>query len=79
MTPESGPTNSVVHVLNHCLEAVVKWIRMNKLKFSTDKKGVLLLNSSFVQGSVTQPVLEIITLPLKHHIYSLGMLISPAL
>lgn len=47
----------VVDVLNWCLEAVMGWVRTNKLRFLTSLLKVLLVGSSLVLRSICISVL----------------------
>ena len=77
----SFPTNpgEVVSVLNSCLDLIMDWMRVNKLKLSPDKTEVLLVGASLDRLEGHFPALNGVTLPLRDRVRSLGVLLDPSL
>ena len=68
-----------VSPLNECFEAVMGWMRKNKLKLNPDKMEVLAVKGHNLGLEVCQPVLDGVTLPLKDCDHSLRVLLDPSL
>nr|XP_056718133.1 interleukin-1 receptor type 2 [Euleptes europaea] len=52
------------------------WMRVNKLELNPDKTDVLWVSRKADQGPESSPVVEGVTLPLRGHIHSLGVLLD---
>ncbi|XP_053155745.1 uncharacterized protein LOC128346445 [Hemicordylus capensis] len=68
-----------VTVLNRCFDAVMDWMKVNKLRLNPDKTEVLLVGCSSAWVNDVQPVLDGVALPLKDQVHSLGVPRDPAL
>lgn len=55
------------------------WIRAKKLMLNPDKIKVLWVGGSQVWELAVFPVLNVLALPLKEQVHSLGILLDPAL
>ncbi|XP_053142271.1 uncharacterized protein LOC128340742 [Hemicordylus capensis] len=67
-----------VTVLKRCLDAVMDWMRVNKLRLNPDKTEVLLVGGSSAWVNDVQPVLDGVARPLKDQVHILGVLLDPA-
>ena len=56
--------------------SVMEWVRVNKLKLNPEKIKVLLVSKMADQGTMKQPVLDRVTLPLKTQVCSLGEILD---
>ncbi|XP_078241606.1 uncharacterized protein LOC140704410 [Pogona vitticeps] len=68
-----------VTVLNSCLNSIMVWMRVNKLRLNPDKFEVLLVGAPPDRLKGHLPTLDGITLPLKDRVRSLGVLLDPSL
>ena len=66
-------------MLNSCLDLIMDWMRVNKLKLSPDKTEVLLVGASADRLEGHFPVLNEVTLPLRDRIHRLEVLLDPSL
>ena len=67
-------TNSsvAVAILNSCLDSIMDWMRVNKLRLNPEKSEVLLVGAPPHRLKGHFPALHGITLPLKNKVCSLG-------
>ena len=68
-----------VAVLNLCLDSIMIWMRVNKLRLNPDKSEVLLVGAPPDRLKGHFPALDGVTLPLKDRVHSLGVLLDPGL
>ena len=68
-----------VAVLNLCLNLIMEWMKVNKLRLNPDKLEVLLVGAPPDRLKSHFPALDGVALPLKHRVPSLGVLCDPGL
>ncbi|XP_078241329.1 uncharacterized protein LOC140704108 [Pogona vitticeps] len=68
-----------VSVLNLCLDLIMDWMRVNKLKLNPDKRKVLLVGTSLDRLQGHFPALNGVEIPLRDRVCSLGVLLDPGL
>ena len=68
-----------VAVLNLCLDSIMDWMRVNKVRLNPDKSEVLLVGAPPNRLKGNFPALDGVTLPLKDRVHSLGVLLDPGL
>ena len=66
-------------MLNSCLDLIMDWMRVNKLKLNPDKMEVLLVGASPDRLEGHFPAMNGVALPLRHRVHSLGVLLDPSL
>lgn len=69
----------VAGILETCLDLLVSWKRMNKLRFNPDKMGIPLVSRKTDFGIGIQLVLGTIALALKDQLPSSEVLLYPVL
>ena len=65
-------TRLSVAILNSCLDSIMIWMRVNKLRLNPDKLDVLLVGAPPDRLKGHSPALDGFTLPLKDKVHSLG-------
>ena len=72
-------SDETVEILDHCLETVVDWMRINKLKLNPEKMEILCVKGSQVQEIKGHPILSRVVLPQKAQVCYLGVLLDSSL
>ncbi|XP_053153318.1 uncharacterized protein LOC128345436 [Hemicordylus capensis] len=79
LSSSSSSSRNDIHSLNACLQAVMGWMRENKLKLNPSKMEVLIVGDRNLRDELDLPVLDGVTLPQKEQVRSLGVLLDPDL
>ncbi|XP_053149256.1 uncharacterized protein LOC128343844 [Hemicordylus capensis] len=79
LSSSSSSSGNGIHSLNACLQAVMGWMRDNKLKLNPCNTEVLIVGDWNLRDELDLPALDGVTFPQKEQVRSLGVLLDPDL